>query len=278
VVCLKNPGANVDSGEIAEQKGIVFSHIHGGEVSMRVLVVEDEKALGMFLQKGLMMEGHEVELVGDGEAALASVTDRQPDLMVLDLGLPRVDGTDVLAQVRARSPQISVLVLSGRSDVEERIRCLNLGADDYVMKPFSFHELIARCMGILRRKEYHADPVLRHGDLEINRLDHSVRRAGHEIELTTKEYALLQFMMMRRGECCTRAELLREVWQMSPDAATNIVDVYINYLRKKLAAVRSEGGMTVAIETVRGAGYRLGSVPGVGVMAVAARREEAARA
>jgi DNA-binding response OmpR family regulator len=153
---------------------------------MRVLVVEDDKALGLFLQKGLMLAGHEVDWVGDGEAALENAEARQPDLMVLDLGLPRLDGTEVLAQVRARYKDISVLVLTGRSDVEERIRCLNVGADDCVMKPFSFHELVARCMGILRRKEQQANPVLRHGEIEMNRIDRSVRRGGQDIELTTR--------------------------------------------------------------------------------------------
>ncbi len=245
---------------------------------MRVLVVEDDKALGMFLQKGLALAGYQVDLAGDGEAALASASEQRPDLMVLDLGLPRLDGTEVLAQMRALYCDVSVLILTGRSDVEERIRCLNFGADDYVMKPFSFHELMARCTGILRRRERHSSAVLNYGELEINRVDHSVRRGGWEIDLTAKEYALLEFMMLRRGECCTRAELLRELWQMSPDAATNIVDVYINYLRRKLAAACPDGKFSSAvIETVRGAGYRLASAP-MPIPAAILRQNDAARA
>jgi DNA-binding response OmpR family regulator len=229
---------------------------------MRVLVVEDDKALGLFLQKGLMREGHDVDWVGDGVAALENAEARQPDLMVLDLGLPRMDGVEVLAQFRARYKDVSVLVLTGRSDVEERIRCLRAGADDCVIKPFSFHELMARCMGILSRKHQCSDPVLRHGEIEMNRITHSVQRNGREVLLTTKEFALLEFMLLRRGGSCSRAELLREVWQMLPEATTNIVDVYINYLRKKLGAAHAVGERcSVAIETVRGTGYRLSGEP-----------------
>jgi DNA-binding response OmpR family regulator len=225
---------------------------------MRVLVVEDDKALGLFLQKGLMLAGHDVDWVGDGESALVQAEARQPDLMVLDLSLPRLDGTEVLAQVRLKYKDVSVLVLTGRSDVEERIRCLQAGADDCVIKPFSFHELVARCTGILRRKEQRGDPILHYGEVDMNRIDRSVQRGGMEVELTTKEFALLEFMLLRRGEPCTRAELLSSVWHMSPDATTNIVDVYVNYLRKKLAAAHPVGETCAAvIETIRGTGYRL---------------------
>jgi DNA-binding response OmpR family regulator len=155
----------------------------------------------------------------------------------------------------------AVLVLTGRSQVEERVRCLNLGADDCLLKPFSFHELTARCRALLRRKEQFADPVLRHGELELNRMERRVRMNGRAVELTVKEFSLLEFLMQRRGRCCGRSELLHEVWQMSPEAGTNVVDVYINYLRKKLGTTQgeSEGGAPL-IETVRGEGYRMGSL------------------
>ena len=225
---------------------------------MRVLVVEDDRALGLFLQKGLMLEGHEVDWVGDGEAALSHAEKDAPGLVVLDLSLPKLDGTEVLAALKGRCPETSVLILTGRSQVEERIHCLNLGADDCLLKPFSFHELTARCRAILRRKEQFADPVVRYGSVEMNRLSRSVRRDGREVDLTTKEFSLLEFLLMKRGRCCTRAELLREVWQMSPDADTNVVDVYVNYLRKKLASAHPDGNSSApVIATVRGAGYRL---------------------
>src|SRR5277367_1708871 len=203
---------------------------------MRVLIVEDDVALGLFLQKGLKVEGHEVTWVGDGEAALVQAAEQRPDLIVLDLSLPRKDGTEVLAELRGRFDETAVLVLTGRSQVEERVKCLNLGADDCLLKPFSFHELTARCRALLRRRETFADPMLRHGEVELNRIDHRVKRCGRAVELTVKEFALLEFLMLRGGRCCKRTELLHEVWQMSPDAGTNVVDVYVNYLRKKLGA------------------------------------------
>ncbi len=228
---------------------------------MRVLVVEDDVALGLFLQKGLKLEGHDVAWVGDGEAALQHVEEHRPDLIVLDLSLPRKDGTEVLAEMNGRFDGTAVLVLTGRSQVEERVKCLNLGADDCLLKPFSFHELTARCRALLRRRENFADPVLRHGDVELNRMDRRVMRNGRLIELTVKEFSLLEFLLLRRGRCCSRSELLREVWQMSPDAGTNVVDVYINYLRKKLGAASVDGDAVFpVIETVRGEGYQMGGV------------------
>lgn len=228
---------------------------------MQVLIVEDDAALGSFLQKGMKLEGHDVQWVGDGEAALLYAEEHRPDLMVLDLSLPKKDGTEVLAEMQGRFDEMAVLVLTGRNQVEERVKCLNLGADDCLLKPFSFHELTARCRALLRRREQFADPVLRHGDVELNRMDRRVARGGVAVELTVKEFNLLEFLMLRRGRCCSRSELLREVWQMSPDAGTNVVDVYINYLRKKLSATNEEidTGHTV-IETVRGEGYQMGNV------------------
>ncbi|MBB5345390.1 response regulator transcription factor [Tunturibacter empetritectus] len=154
---------------------------------MRVLIVEDDAALGLFLQKGLKLEGHQVDWVGDGEAGLRHAEEHRPDLIVLDLSLPRKDGTEVLAEMSGRFDETSVLVLTGRSSVEERIKCLNLGADDCLLKPFSFHELTARCRALLRRREQFADPVLRHGDVELNRMERKVMRNGQLVDLTVKE-------------------------------------------------------------------------------------------
>jgi DNA-binding response OmpR family regulator len=228
---------------------------------MRVLIVEDDAALGLFLQKGLKLEGHDVTWVGDGEAALLHAKEHRPDLIVLDLSLPRKDGTEVLAEMRGQFDETAVLVLTGRSQVEERVKCLNLGADDCLLKPFSFHELTARCRALLRRREQFADPVLRHGDIELNRMERKVTRNGQLIELTVKEFSLLEFLLMRQGRCCNRRELLSEVWQMSPDAGTNVVDVYVNYLRRKLGAASLDGDIGYnVIETVRGEGYRMGGM------------------
>ena len=225
---------------------------------MRALVVEDDPALAVFLQKGLMLEGHEVQRASDGDAALEMAAQEEPDLVVLDLGLPRRDGTEVLEILRRDFPSSLVLVLTGRSNVQERVRCLDLGADDFVLKPFSFHELMARCRALLRRRDRFADSMLRFGGVELNRMEHIVSYDGTRVELTAKEFALLEFLMLRRGASCSRAELLRQVWHATPEAGTNVVDVYITYLRKKFAAAQpDETVWNSPIETVRGLGYRL---------------------
>ncbi|RZU39593.1 response regulator transcription factor [Edaphobacter modestus] len=228
---------------------------------MQVLIVEDDAALGLFLEKGLKLEGHDVTRVGDGEAALERLDESSPDLLVLDLSLPKRDGVEVLMEMQGRFENTAVLVLTGRGMVEERVKCLNLGADDFLLKPFSFHELTARCRALLRRRERFADPVLRHGDVELNRMERRVKRNGTVVDLTAKEFSLLEYLVQRKERCCSRAELLSGVWQMSPDAGTNVVDVYVNYLRKKLgaAAVEDDDGHAV-IETIRGEGYRMSSV------------------
>ena len=230
---------------------------------MQVLIVEDDAALGLFLQKGLKLEGHQVEWVGDGEAALERMRERRPDLLVLDLSLPSRDGLEVLEEMQGHFDETAILVLTGRSMLEERVKCLNLGADDCMLKPFSFHELTARCRALMRRRERFADPVLRHRDVELNRMERSVTRNGVAVELTGKEFSLLEYLIQRKERCCNRAELLQAVWQMSADASTNVVDVYVNYVRKKLGAAggRDDAGHAV-IETVRGEGYRMGSSGG----------------
>lgn len=230
---------------------------------MHVLVVEDDRALGAFLQKGVELEGHRVDWVEDGEAALAHAAIESPDLIVLDLSLPKRDGMEVLAELRACHSDASVLVLTGRNELDARVKCLDLGADDCLLKPFSFYELTARCRALLRRRERFADPILRCEDLQLNRLDRKVLRDGRAIDLTAKEYALLEYLLLHRGQCCSRSQLLTEVWQMPSEGGTNVVDVYINYLRRKLGAGTQEnptGGLTKAglIQTVRGEGYRIG--------------------
>lgn len=230
---------------------------------MKVLIVEDDRALGLFLQKGLKLEGHETTWVEDGEAALEQLRLSEPDLMVLDLSLPRRDGMEVLEEMQTITTKTAVLVLTGRNNVEERVRCLNLGADDCLLKPFSFHELTARCRAILRRqRNASTETILRHGDIELDLIRRRVALHGHGVELTTKEFSLLEFLLRRKGACCSREELLQEVWQIRADGATNVVDVYINYLRRKLStAAPGEVSRRSLIETVRGAGYRLSAMP-----------------
>ena len=178
---------------------------------MRILIIEDDPALGLFLTKGLQLEGHDVFLAADGESGLNHALAHVPDLMVLDLGLPRKDGVQVLEQMHGRFAETSVLVLTGRSSVEDRVKCLNLGADDCLLKPFSLSELMARCRALIRRRAQYADPILRVGDLELNRMERSVKRDGHAVELTSKEFALLEYLMQARGKpasarnCCGRS-------------------------------------------------------------------------
>ena len=203
------------------------------------------------------MEGHQVEWVEDGEAALIRVAAEHPELVLLDLSLPKQDGMEVLAEMRARHDDALVMVLTGRNDPHVQVQYLDMGADDCLLKPFSFYELAARCRALLRRREQYSDPVLRHGDLELHRIEHTVARAGRTIGLTAKEFALLEFLMLHRGECVSRSQLLTEAWQMPAQTNTNVVDVYINYLRGKLEAGELHGAHDRLIETVRGMGYRL---------------------
>lgn len=226
---------------------------------MHVLVVEDDRALGAFLKKGLETEGHRVEWVEDGEAALAYSAEGRPDLILLDLGLPKRDGLEVLSELRARHDDAAVLVLTGRGDLQARVESLDMGADDCLLKPFSFIELTARCRALLRRRQQFADPVLRCDDLELHRVEHKVTRAGLTIGLTAKEFALLECLLLHRGECVSRSQLLQEVWQMREESGTNIVDVYINYLRRKVDAGGVRDVRRRLIQTVRGMGYRVSS-------------------
>jgi DNA-binding response OmpR family regulator len=227
---------------------------------MRILVVEDDRSLGAFLRKGMELEGHRIEWVEDGEAALVHAAENHPDLILLDLSLPKRDGMEVLTELRARHDDAAVLVLTGRNDLHARVQCLDMGADDCLLKPFSYFELTARCRALLRRRQQFADPVLRHGDLELHRIEHKVTRAGLTIGLTAKEFALLEFLLLHRGECVSRSQLLAEVWQMNTETGTNIVDVYVNYLRRKVDVGANQDARAGLIETVRGAGYRLGGM------------------
>jgi len=226
---------------------------------MQVLVVEDDHSLGSFLKTCLELEHYHVEWVEDGESALLRSSADHFELVLLDLSLPKLDGMEVLTEMRARHVDASVLVLTGRSELHIQARCLDIGADDCLLKPFSYCELIARCRALLRRRVQSADPVLRHRDLELHRIEHTVARAGRAINLTTKEFALLEFLILHRGECVSRSQLLTEVWKMSTKSVTNVVDVYINYLRRKLDAVEHLEAQPRLIETIRGMGYMLGT-------------------
>jgi DNA-binding response OmpR family regulator len=221
---------------------------------MKVLIAEDDKALALFLARGLEADGHRVRMAFDGGAAVEAFREDLPDLTILDLNMPVKDGEAALEEMRLVNADLAVLVLTGRAEVETRVRCLDRGADDLMVKPFSLHELRARCRALLRRKR-DAKITLRAGDLELDRMDHTARRSGEEIVLTNKEFALLEQLMLNRGECVSRVDLLDSVWKMEPAQTTNIVDVYVNYLRRKL----KDPPPGMLIRTVRGSGYLMPS-------------------
>jgi DNA-binding response OmpR family regulator len=221
---------------------------------MRLLIGEDDKALALFLSRGLEADGYRVTVAHDGATAVEAFRLESPDLTILDLNLPVKDGEQALAEMRAQEGQQPILVLTGRMEVETRVRCLDLGADDLMVKPFSLHELRARCRALLRRKR-DTRLLLRAGDLEVDRLDHATRRGGLPLQLTNKEFALLEHLMLNRGQCVSRVELLDSVWKLEQTQTTNIVDVYVNYLRRKL----KDPPPGRLIRTVRGHGYMVPS-------------------
>jgi len=225
---------------------------------MRVLIAEDDRALGSLLQRTLENDGHTVAWAQDGESALATWQTAQFRLLLLDLNLPRKDGLEVLQAIRQVSDAV-VLVVTARNSLEERLRCLELGADDFLPKPFALRELQMRCRALVRRLESSAGSQLRCGDLVLDRSSRAVQRGGRSIELTLKEFSLLEYLLEHRGECISISGLLKHVWKMHPDVTTNVVDVYINYLRRKV----DEGAENKLIHTVRGNGYVM-RVPSLG--------------
>jgi len=220
---------------------------------MRILVVEDDTALAGFLKKGLEAEHYAVDVAPDGEEARLSASESDYDLVALDLNLPKVDGLMVLRAVRVKKPSLPVLVMTGRSRIEDRVQALDAGADDCLVKPFSYSELSARVRALLRRRPVLNGLLLKVADLELNRVERTVERSGKRIELTSKEFGLLEYLLRNAGHRLTRNMIVEHVWNLSFDTGTNVVDVYINYLRKKV----DEGFTPKLIHTVRGVGYEL---------------------
>jgi|SRR5437868_6634701 len=196
---------------------------------MRILIAEDDAALATFVRKGLESEHYAVDVSGDGEQARALASEFDFDLVVLDLNLPRLDGVSILRYLRTKKSDMPVLILTARGRVEDRVQCLDIGADDYMVKPFSFSELSARIRALLRRSHTPSQAVLTVDDLKLDRVERRVERAGKRIELTSKEFALLEYLMRNAGRRITRAMIIEHVWNLSFDTATNVVDVYINY-------------------------------------------------
>ena len=224
---------------------------------MRILIVEDEKKTASYLKKGLVENGYVVDCAENGEDGLHLATTGDYDLVVLDVMLPRLDGWGVLQGMRVAGKTMPVLFLTARDQVEERVKGLELGADDYLVKPFAFSELLARVRSLLRRGKSKEPEVLKAADLELDLLRRRAVRAGNKIELTAKEFALLELFLRRQGEVLPRSLIASQVWDMNFDSDTNVIDVAVRRLRIKI----DEGFEHKLIHTVRGMGYVLEPPP-----------------
>jgi heavy metal response regulator len=218
---------------------------------MRLLLIEDEEKVANFVQRGLAAERFAVDIARDGVAGLELAQSYDYDLVILDLLLPALDGTEVLRKIRRSDSQVPILILTARDGVQDKVTHFEAGADDYLTKPFAFAELLVRIKALLRRGATRQETVLRVADIELERLSQQVRRGGKRIELTSKEYSLLEYMMANAGRVLSRTMIIEHVWDQSFDGATNIVDVYVRHLRDKV----DEGRDDNLIRTVRGVGY-----------------------
>jgi two-component system, OmpR family, response regulator MprA len=218
----------------------------------RVLVVEDDEEIAQALQRSLRLEGYEVRIAGDGETALDQSAAFNPDLVILDLGLPKLDGIEVARRLRS-SDDVPILMLTARDALESRVEGLDSGADDYLVKPFERQELLARLRALLRRRPPRGSASLVVSDLALNPDTHEVARGDREIELTQREFELLEYLMRNERIVVSRQRLLEEVWGYDPFATTNTIEVFVSNLRRKLEA----GGEARLLHTIRGAGYVL---------------------
>ncbi len=220
---------------------------------MRVLLVEDDRKVASFIRKGLEEEGYAVDTAPDGEAGLAMGLDRIHDAIILDVMLPKKPGFQVLRELRQAKVTTPVLLLTARDAVDDKVQGLDAGADDYLTKPFAFAELLARLRALLRRGAEVRAPILQTADLVLDPATRTVRRGGEPIPLTNREFALLEYFLRNPGRVLTRTMIAEHVWDYSFDSATNVIDVYVNYLRKKIDANREPR----LLHTVRGVGYVL---------------------
>jgi two-component system copper resistance phosphate regulon response regulator CusR len=220
---------------------------------MRILVVEDEKKLAEMVARGLKAERYAVDVAYDGESGWQMANTYDYDLIILDLMLPGLSGTEILRRVRRKNSTVPILILTARDATEEKVQNFEAGADDYLTKPFAFAELLVRVKALLRRGPVNRASVLRVGDLEVDRLSKQVRRAGKRIELTAKEYSLLEYFATNPGRVFSRTMIIEHVWDESFEGLTNIVDVYVRHLREKV----DDAFSTKLIRTVRGMGYCL---------------------
>jgi len=219
----------------------------------RVLIVEDDEEITRVLTRSLRLEGYDVGAAGDGNAALEQARSFSPDLVILDLGLPGLDGIDVARRLREASDDVPILILTARDALESRVQGLDTGADDYLVKPFERQELLARMRALLRRRPPRGSASLRVGDLLLNPDTHEVTRAERAVELTQREFELLEYLMRNERLVISRQRLLDEVWGYDPFSTTNTIEVFVSNLRRKLES----GGEPRLLHTIRGAGYVL---------------------
>jgi DNA-binding response OmpR family regulator len=224
---------------------------------MRLLLVEDEKKVSDLVARALRAERYAVDVADDGQQGWELADSYEYDLVILDLMLPELSGAEVLKRIRRKNQRVPILVLTARDATEEKVHHFEAGADDYLTKPFALAELLMRVKALLRRGPVARSSVLRVGDLELDRLTQQVRRAGRRIELTAKEYALLEYLAANPGRVFSRAMIIEHVWDQSFDGVTNIVDVYVRHLRAKV----DDPFPVKLIRTVRGVGYGLGESP-----------------
>ncbi len=220
---------------------------------MRILVVEDEPGVARFVRQGLAEAGHAVDVARDGQEGLDYALAAEYDAIVLDIMLPRLNGLDLLRELRNRSVKTPVLLLTAKDAIDDRVKGLDAGADDYLVKPFAFPELLARIRALLRRPPLQADSVLRVGDLEMDIATRKVSRNGQPVDLTPREFSLLEFLMRHPSQVLTRTQIAEHVWNFDFYNESNVVDVYIGYLRRKI----DRGFPYPLIHTVRGVGYLL---------------------
>jgi heavy metal response regulator len=220
---------------------------------VRLLVVEDETKVASFIKRGLEEESYAVDVAVDGEEAVAMADAYEYDLIVLDIMLPKMDGLAVLSYIRKKSKSVPVILLTAKDMTEDKVKGLDMGADDYVTKPFAFDELLARIRALLRRGKAEESLKLIIDDLVLDPVSHKVTRQGKEIPLTTKEYSLLEYFMRNPGRILTRTMISEHVWSIKFDTFTNVIDVYINYLRNKI----DKDHPKKLLHTVRGVGYML---------------------
>ena len=220
---------------------------------MRILVVEDERKIAQFIKRGLKEEGYAVDAGYDGEEGHFLATTNDYDAIILDVMLPKMDGIALCRKLREEKVTTPLIMLTAKGETHDKVSGLNSGADDYLTKPFDFEELLARVRAQLRKKERASATKLKVGDLEMDLLTHRITRAGQEIELTTKEYALLEFFMRDPGQVKTRTMIAEHVWDIHFDTDTNVIDVFVSYLRRKI----DQGFKKKLLQTVRGRGYIL---------------------